>query len=211
VDRARALKLQVGAMLREQRVKMDAKLAGGRWSRRWVARVRDNAQFSEHVRWIVGELLDDLHCTQGKIAQVEGRLRQATKNDAVVRRLLEQEGIGEVTAWVLRAYVGNFDRFAKAKQLARYCGMSPCNASTGQKQADAGLIDGCNKLLRATVVQAAQRLRRTSRRWSLFAEALERRGKPTCVIVAAVGNRWLRHLHHAMKDQVGQGEKATMN
>ena len=28
---------------------------------------------------------------------------------------------------------------------------------------------------------------------------LRRRGKPACVIVGAVGNRWLRTLHHAMK------------
>ena len=78
--------------------------------------------------------------------------------------------------------------------------MTPCNASSGKRQADAGLVDGCNKVLRAVVVQAAQRLVRTSERWSRLAAALRGRGKPTCVVVAAVGNRWLRGLHHAMKE-----------
>ena len=110
-----------------------------------------------------------------------------------------QEGVGEVTAWVLRAFVGEFGRFRGGKRLARYCGLSPRNASSGTRAADAGLADGCSKLLRATVVQAAHRLARTSDRWSKLYDALRARGKPACVAVAAVGNRWLRNLYHAMK------------
>lgn len=199
VDRGRALKLQVGAILREQRVKID-KAMGSRWSKAWTASARDNGRLSTHARWIVNDLLDDLKDTDAKIARAEGRLREATAGDKVVERLMEQPGVGEVTAWVLRAYVGDFSRFKTAKQLARYCGMTPCNASSGTRVADAGLIDGCNKLLRLTVVQAAHRLIRTERRWRDLADSMRSRGKAACVVVGAVGNRWLRTLHHAMKD-----------
>jgi transposase len=198
VDRARAIKLQVGGVLREQRVKIE-RACGSRWTRPWVASVRDNARLSEHARWIVNDLLDDLKDTAGKVAAAERRLREATAGDALVQKLMRQPGVGEVTAWVLRATVGEFGRFKRAKQLARYCGMSPCNASSGKRVADAGLIDGCNKLLRRTVVQAAHRLIRTVPRWRGMAEAMRARGKPACVTAAAVGNRWLRTLHHAMK------------
>jgi transposase len=192
------LKLQVGAVLREQRVKIGPD-RGSRWSKAWTLSVRDNERLSKHARWIVNDLLEEIGHTVGKIAQTAERLREATLDDPVIKRLKEQPGIGEVTAWVLRAYIGRFDRFKTAKQLARYCGMSPCNTSSGSKTADSGLIDGCNKLLRMTVVQAAHRLIRTVERWSGLAASLEKRGKPTCVIVGAVGNRWLRNLHHAMK------------
>jgi transposase len=198
VDQGRAIKLQIGAILREQRVKID-KERGSRWSKAWTASVRDNDRLSKHARWIVDELLDDLKYVGGKIAATEGRLREAAQGEAVVEHLMHQTGIGEVTAWVLRAYVGRFDRFKTAKQLARYCGMSPCNASSGNRQADAGLIDGCNKLLRMTIIQAAHRLIHTTPRWGKLADSLKARGKPACVAVAAVGNRWLRNLHHAMK------------
>ena len=104
----------------------------------------------------------------------------------------------------------DFNRFKTAKQLARYCGMSPCNASSGNKTADAGLIDGCNKLLRMMIVQAAHRLIRTTERWRNLAQSLKHRGKPACVIVGAVGNRWLRNLHHAMKNPCEHKEAATM-
>jgi transposase len=197
-DRRRALKLQVGAILREQRVKIGSD-RGGRWSKTWVSSVRDNPQLSKHVRWIANDLLDDMTYTDRKIAKTEARLRQATRGDEVVKRLMDQEGVGEVTAWTFRAYIGDFSRFKTAKQLSRYCGLSPCNASSGRKVADAGLIDGCNKLLRMTVVQAAHRLMRTSDRWNKLAASMRSRGKHACVIAGAVGNRWLRKLHHIMR------------
>ena len=199
VDRGRALKLQVGGILREQRVKID-KERGSRWTKAWTASVRDNEGLSKHARWIVNDLLDDIVQTRGKIATTDARLREASEGDKVVAKLLEQDGVGEVTAWVLRAYIGDFGRFKTAKQLSRYCGLSPCNASSGHRIADAGLVDGCNKLLRATIVQAAHRLIRTVDRWASLAESLLKRGKPKCVVVGAVGNRWVRTLHHAMKE-----------
>jgi transposase len=199
VDQRRAAKLQLGAVLREQRVKIDCRR--GRWSKAWMACVRDNSRLSGHARWIVNDLLDEIELAERKISRVEGQLRLATCGDGVIERLMKQEGIGEVTAWVLRAYIGEFGRFARGKQLARYCGMSPANASSGRRQADAGLIDGCNKLLRVTVVQAAHRLIRGSARWRALAEQMRSRGKPLNVIVGAVGNRWLRNLHHAMKQE----------
>lgn len=210
VDRQRSLKLQVGGILREQRVKID-KDRGGRWTKTWVASVRDNQQLSRHVRWIVNDLLDDIASTKRKITRTEARLEQATAKDALVKRLMEQEGIGPVTAWVLRAYVGDFGRFKTARQLARYCGLSPCNASSGNKVADAGLVNGCNKLLRLAVVQAAHRLMRRSKRWGRLADSMRARGKHTCVIVGAIGNRWLRTLHHAMKSPTSEPEVTRQN
>src|ERR1700722_1347995 len=70
VNHGRALKLQVGGVLREQRVKID-KDRGSRWSKAWTASVRDNQQLSRHARWIVNDLLDDLKYTDGKIAKAE--------------------------------------------------------------------------------------------------------------------------------------------
>jgi transposase len=202
VDHGRALKLQVGAILREQRVRIDSD-RGGRWSKTWCAGVRDNDRLSKQARWIVNDLLDDLSYNRGKIAAAEARLREVAEGDRVIEKLMQQPGIGEVTAWVLRACIGDFSRFKTAKQLSRYCGLSPCNASSGNRMADAGLIGACNKLLRMTLVQASHRLIRTVERWKNLAESLRARGKPACVIVGAVGNRWVRTLHHAMKENQG--------
>jgi transposase len=190
----RAVKLRIGAILRQSRVKFPEKIS--RWSKAWMAYAQVAGELSDHSRWIMQDLLEELTHLDCKVALVDARLRKATAKDLLVDRLMDEPGIGEVTAWVLRAYVGSFKRFATGKQLSRYCGLSPCNASTGEKQADAGLIDGCNKLLRATLIQAAHRLVRTELRWGKLHDSLRKRGKPSCVAVAAVANRWMRWLYH---------------
>jgi transposase len=194
----RAVKLRIGAILRQSRVKFPEKIS--RWSKAWISYAATASEHSRHTRWIMQDLIEELAHLEHKVALVEARLREATAHDPLVDRLMDEPGIGEVTAWVLRAYVGSFQRFATGKQLSRYCGLSPCNASTGEKQADAGLIDGCNKLLRATLIQAAHRLIRTEVRWSRLHDSLRSRGKPACVSVAAVANRWMRGLYHRIME-----------
>jgi transposase len=106
------------------------------------------------------------------------------------------KGIGLVTATTLRAEIGRFDRFRTGKQLARFCGLSPRNASSGKRQADAGLIKAGNNELRALLIETAHRLIRRDERWTALAARLSGRGKPTGVVVAAVANRWVRWLYH---------------
>lgn len=204
VDRRRAAKLRVGAVLREHRARPPEHRARppvrcSRWSKAWVAWARSAAELSGHARWVVGELLAEVEHLDGKVLAADARLRQAVAHDPLVDRLMGEAGVGEVTAWVLRAYVGDAGRFGSGKRLSRYCGLSPCNASSGSRQADAGLVRGCNRLLRATLIQAAHRLTRTEPRWRRLAESMRARGKPGGVVAAAVANRWVRGLWHRMK------------
>jgi transposase len=143
--------------------------------------------------------LADLRRLDEAVARVEARLAQVTADDPVVARLVALRGVGPVTAWALRAEVGRFDRFGTGKQLARYCGLSPRNASSGQRQADAGLIKAGSALLRATLIEAAHRLIRYDDRWKALAASLRAAGKPACVVAAAVANRWVRWLFHQVE------------
>lgn len=99
---------------------------------------------------------------------------------------------------MLRAEIGRFDRFHNGKQLARFCGLSPRNASSGKRQADAGLIRAANGELRACMIQAAHRLARLHPRWRQLSVQMRARGKPGSVAAAAVAKRWVRSLHHRM-------------
>ena len=199
VNQRRDLKLQVGACLRESRVKIEGV---GRWSRQWVIQAKSHPGLSEHVRWVIGQMFGQIEQVSRWIDQAEDQLRQATAGNPLIERLRKIEGVGEVTAWMLLAYVGRFDRFKNGKQLARYCGLSPRNSSSGQRQADAGLIDACCRQLRAVLIQAAQRLVRTNERWRSLALNLTGKGKPKPLVIAAVANRWIRSVHHRMVHDV---------
>jgi len=196
VNERRNIKLRVGALLRDQRIR---NAPARPWTLAWLAWVGQASRLSEQSRWIVARHLIRMKQLSIEIREVEGRLTSATKADPVVEGLCALSGIGPVTAWTIRAEIGRFDRFGTGKQLSRFCGLSPRNASSGARQADSGLIKAGNRELRATLIEAAHRLIRFDRKWGDLAGTLLARGKPKCVVVAAVANRWVRWLFHQMQ------------
>src|SRR5262249_25192151 len=149
--------------------------------------------------YVVDEHLEDLGRLAEKVARVESRLAAATAGDVVVARLMALKGVGLVTACVLRAEVGRFDRFGTGKQLARYCGVTPRNAPSGPRQADAGLVKAGRGLLKCTLIETSHRLIRFDDRWGALARSLRAAGEPACVTAAAVANRWVRWLYHQVE------------
>lgn len=191
------LKLQIGAALREARQKAPATINA--WTKPWLAWLQSSATLSPMARHVITCRLTRLTALQAEIRQAEKLLEEQTQDDPLVQKLLTFKGIGIVTAATIRAEIGRFDRFRTGKQLSRFCGLSPRNVSSGQKQADAGVIKAGNNELRAVLVEAAHRLMRCDERWATLAANLTRRGKPASVVIAAVANRWMRWLFHEMQ------------
>jgi transposase len=192
----RNCKLRIRALLRDGRVRSPGVKA---WTVAWLKWLETTRDVSEQTRWILDRQLANLAYLGNEIRAVEKRLVQVTAEDPVVEKLLTLKGVGLVTAVTLRAEIGRFDRFRNGKQLSRFCGLSPRNASSGQRQADAGLIKASNPELRAVLIELAHRLARYDRRWGKLAVGMRIAGKPGSVVAAAIANRWVRWLHHAMK------------
>lgn len=206
VRRRRDLKLRIGALLRENRLRCESAKP---WRIAWFDWLGKEAQLSPSDRFIVEDHLAELASLTARIKVVEARLAAATADDPVVAKLLDLPGVGLVTAVTMRAEIGRFERFDTGKQLAKFCGVTPRNASSGNRQADAGLVKTGNPELRTVLVELAHRLiSRIEGRWSELARSLLRRGKHKNVIVAAVANRWVRWLHHELRrdgDDLGSG------
>lgn len=194
----RDVKLRIRALLRDDRIKSPPE-AGNAWTRPWMAWLENFQQLGEHGHWIMQRHLAKLRTLSEEIKEVEERLAEAVQADKSTNQLRQQPGVGLVTAATMRAEIGRFDRFRSGKQLSRYCGLSPRNASSGKRQADAGLIKAGSPLLRTAIVEAAQRMCRLDPTWKSFKERMLQRGKPRSLIVAAAANRWVRWLYHQIQ------------
>ena len=197
VGQRRNVKLRVGALLRDNRVA--APDGVNPWTVAWVTWLAREAALSEQTRWVMDRHLARLGALAADVKAAEERLARVTADDPLVQQLLALKGIGLVTAATIRAEVGRFDRFRTGKQAARFCGLTPRNASSGQRQADAGLIKAGNPQLRATLVEADHRLIRYDARWKKLASDMRARGKAGSLVAAAVANRWVRWLYHQMQ------------
>lgn len=197
VNEARNTKLRIRALLREHRVKGPARA----WSAPWRSWLKDGVELPEQSRWIIDQHLAALERHGEAIATAEKRLEEVTAEDQIVQRLLKQPGIGPVTAWTIRAEIGRFDRFRTGKQLAKFCAVTPRNASSGTRQADAGLVPAGNRLLRVILIEAAHRLARYDPRWASLGATMRGNGKPGSVVAAAIANRWVRWLFYQMQSR----------
>lgn len=203
----RACKLRIRALLRDHRLKPPGALNA--WTQNWWAWLKQPNLLSEGSTWLLEELVEELEYVQQRIKRTEKYLEAYTQQDAMIQWLQLQPGIGPITAWMLRAEVGRFKRFGSGKALSRFAGLSPRNASSGQRQADAGLIKAGNNQLRAVLIEASHMLARHDPRWSTLDRRLREAGKPASVAKAAVANRWLRWLWHAACAFEDQPRSAT--
>lgn len=190
----RNAKLRVTALLRSERIEF----TGSRWTKSWLAAVRTCADLGAQGLWVVNELLDEVVHLQQQIQRTEARLEELTQDDPMVKHLLSYHGVGLVTAVTLKAELGTVSRFRSGKQLSRFCALSPRNASSGPKQADAGVIQAGNRELRRVLIETAHRLMRCDPRWQTLGQSLKARGKPGNVAAVAVANRWMRWLYHQL-------------
>jgi transposase len=197
VRRRTDVKLKIRALLRENRLKC-AEFRP--WTKAWVGWLTSQAELSASDRWLAEDHLEEVATLGERIARVERRIKAAVADDPIVEQLLAIKNVGLVTAVTLRAEVGRFERFATGKQLARFCCVTPRNASSGARQADAGLVQAGNPELRKVLIELAHRLIRTcDPRWGKLAARMLGQGKAKNVVVAAVANRWVRWLHHELQ------------
>jgi transposase len=196
VEQRKQVKLRIRALLRNHRIINPHNPWTIAW-KEWLFATRSQS-VSPNVRWLFKQHFALLDYLTARIDDTEKRIRELVKDDDTVKTLLAQPGIGLVSAVTLRATIGQFDRFRNGKQLAHFCAVTPRNDSTAGKTTTGGLVKTGDPMLRIVLMEAAHRLIRYDKHWQEMAEQLKKRGKPTCVVVAAVANRWLRRLYYQM-------------
>ena len=195
VQQCTQAKLRLRAALRNHRVVCPYRP----WTIKGKAWLLDpKSTSSPTLQFLLREHYDTVEYFTKKIATVTEQMQAEVADDAVVKQLLRQPGIGVITAITMRALIGRFDRFRTGKQLAYFCAVCPRNHSSGGKTKMGGLIKAGDDLLRQVLIEAAHRLTRYNAEWKAMSARLQANGKKKCVVVAAVANRWIRKLFYQM-------------
>ena len=93
-------------------------------------------RLTEHHRFMLRELLDDLEHTETKMTTVEAEIeRRLRPFQADVDRLCTIPGVDRVTAWGLLSEIGlQMEQFPTAQHLASWAGMCPGNFESAGKR-----------------------------------------------------------------------------
>jgi transposase len=196
------------AMLRaiiagETNVDVLAELAKG-LLRNKIPALRDAlaGRVTDHHRFMLRELLDDLDHAERKMTTVEDEIdRRLRPFDNDVARLCTIPGVDRVTAWGLLSEIGfNMDQFPSAAHLASWAGMCPGNDESAGKRLSGKTRKG-SAFLRRHLCQAgwAVSTKKNSYLSALFRRIARHRGTKRATM--AVGHAILVIAFHLLKRQ----------
>lgn len=94
------------------------------------------------------------------VKTLEKQLQKLTKDDEMVQRLMTIRGCGKITAWMIRAYTEEIDRFPNAKKYAAFCGLVPWVSDSNETVHHGKITKRGPQELRTAFVQLVMGIRR---------------------------------------------------
>ena len=191
------LKNQVHAVLHQQGLRSPVTDLFGQKGRQWLATVKLPGQARESVN-VCCRLIDEY----GREVEKQNlQLREKARGDERVRWLLSIPGIGEYSAMLLLAEIGDIARFRDKQGLCSYAGLVPRVRESAGKAARGGITRQGSPWLRWIMVEAAQVATRCSPAAKRYYERLLRK-KHKHVARVALARKLLIAVYALLHDGV---------
>ena len=134
-----------------------------------------------------------------RLAPLERDLRPLARADPRVELLITIPGVGDLLALVIAAEIGDIRRFASARKLVGYSGLTPRVYQSGQKSRTGKLSKTGSTMLRWAAIEAAQQAWRPNNPWhQLYVDVKSRCGGKGNPAKAAVARKVLIAAWHVL-------------
>jgi transposase len=171
--------------------------AGECWSgprRAWLA--------SLDVPAVSRELVEDdlglIGALQGRIDRLDGEIRQRAQSGPRVKVLTQLPGIGPFPALVILAEAGDISRFASARKLASWAGLTPTVRGSDRVAHYRHISKQGSVWLRWVMREAAQTAKRSPEFAPAFQRIAKRRGKK--IAATAIARKLLTRAWRLLAD-----------
>jgi len=111
------------------------------------------------------DLLGLLDRLEERIAPLDRAVSQAAAHNAEACLLMTHPGVGPVVSLAYVLTIGNWQRFARGKQVSSYFGLIPAEESSGDKRRLGHISKQGNTLVRWLLVEAASTAQRYDASW----------------------------------------------
>ena len=145
---------QQRALLREHGIVVAR--GGAALSRAVAEQLAPEGELEVRAQALLSDLRAEWQDLEAAIARLERELAQLFRQSEPCQRLAEIPGIGPITATALVAWLGDVQRFRRARAAAAWLGLTPAEHSSGEHQR-LGAITKCgNTYLRTLLVHGAR-------------------------------------------------------
>ena len=191
------LKNQVHAVLHQQGLRSPATDLFGKRGRLWLREVKLPATARESVE----ACLRMIEHYTGEVQRQNLQIGETAKQDGRVEWLRSIPGIGEVSAMMVLAEIGDVTRFSSKEALCSYAGLVPRVRESAGKAARSGITRQGSSYLRWIMVEAAQVATRCSPAVRRYYERLLRK-KHKHVARVAVARKLLIAIYAMLHEGV---------
>jgi len=174
----------------------------GCWSgpgRAWLAALELPAVSRE----VIDDDLTLIDAVEEPVGRLDREVHQQARSDPRVTVLTRLPGVGEFTALVLLAEIGDISRFGSARKLAAWAGLTPTVRGSDRTVRHGHISEQGPAWVRWVLCQAAQ----TARRHPDFAPGYEalarRRGRK--IATTAVARKLITRAYHLLTDAASDG------
>jgi len=147
-------------------------------------------------REIITDCLAFIDALAPQIDRLDGEVRARAKADPRVRILTTLPGVGQFTALVMLAEIGDITRFANARKLASWAGLTPTVRGSDLTVRHGHISKQGSPWLRWVLNQAAQTAKRSPEFSATYAAISKRRGKKIATI--AISRKLLTRAYHLL-------------
>ena len=137
------------------------------------------------------------------IDRIDGELRQHAKADPRVKTLTTLPGVGQFTALMMLAEIGDITRFGSARKLASWAGLTPTVRGSDLKVRHGHISKQGSAWLRWVLNQAAQTAKRSPQFAATYSSIAKRRGKKIATI--AIARKLLTRAYHLLAETPAPG------
>jgi transposase len=108
------------------------------------------------MRELLSGLQDELDERDAHLSRLDGMIQRQSREDERVKRLLEVEGIGPISATAIVSAVGDARQFSNARQFAAWLGLVPRQHSSGGKERLGSINKQGDTYLRTLLIHGAR-------------------------------------------------------
>ena len=192
VEKRTAEKNRVRAVLKRTDNAYDSELSGPN-GREFLTEL----SLSEAGRTIIEAHLSAIDVYDEEVASLEEQIERHVLESAAAQRLLSIPGVGQFTAAVVVAEIGEIERFDSDKELVSYAGLDPVVHQSGEKEIQGSISKEGSAPLRWTLVQAAHTAVRCDDYFGNFYTRLKRR-KNHQIAIVATARRMLVSIYYML-------------
>ena len=134
------------------------------------------------------------------IKQVDKEIHEVFQNNPQAQKLATKPGIGEYSATLIVAEIGDINRFTHSKKLSAYAGLAPTVRQSGENTYIGHTRRRCNTQLKWIMIQCAHRaIQYDPKIREVYQRLAPRIGGKKAVV--AVARKMLTHIYWMLKTQ----------